>query len=120
MTFSILLNGNVSRTLKPSRRLRQGDPISPILFILCAEAFTRLMDNEERLGNLHGIKVEKNTLVVFHILYAYDLLVMSRAGKKEVEALKRCFDLYCQRSGYEANLNKSNVLFFLKDRLRWR
>lgn len=63
------------------------------------------------MGNFHGIKVAKNALAVFHLLYADDLLVMSWASKKEVEAFKRCFDLYCKWSRQKANLDKSSVLF---------
>lgn len=111
VNFSILLNGSVTKTIKPSRGLRQGDPLSPFMFIMCAEVFTRLMNREERKGNIHGIKVAKNAPAVSHLLYTDYLLVMSRANKKEAEAFKRCFNTYCNWSSQEANLEKSSVLF---------
>lgn len=46
VNFSILLNGNVTRTIKPSRGLRQGDHLSHFLFIMCDEVFMLLMDIE--------------------------------------------------------------------------
>ena len=54
-SFSILLNGSPFGLISPGRRLRQGDPLSPFLFILGSKVFSRLMFKEGRNGSLHGL-----------------------------------------------------------------
>jgi hypothetical protein len=49
-------NGVVTEEIIPERGLRQGDPISPYLFLLCAEAFSSLLNSAEEDNSLEGIK----------------------------------------------------------------
>jgi len=56
-TFSILLNGAPSRTFTPSRGLRQGDPLSPFLFILMMEGLGRAIKMENAEGRIQAIKL---------------------------------------------------------------
>lgn len=110
--FSLLLNGNISNRIKPEKGLRQGDPLSPILFILGSEVLARLLMKEELDGNLHGIKVARNSPTISNLMYADDLLVMSRVGQSEAKAFHKCFEVYCGWSGQTPNLEKSNIIFF--------
>lgn len=55
--FSILLNGGPYGDFQPSRGLRQADPISPFLFILCLEVLSRLLIKSKNKGLLRGIKL---------------------------------------------------------------
>jgi hypothetical protein len=58
-SFSILLDGTPFGKLFPSKGLRQGDSLSPFLFILSSEILSRLLLREENLGSLHGIKIAR-------------------------------------------------------------
>lgn len=53
--YAILVNGNPVRHIYPSRGLRQGDPISPYLFLLCAEALSSLLIRAKRIGYIQGV-----------------------------------------------------------------
>ena len=58
--------------LLPKRALWQGDPLSPYLFIICAEGLSALIWKAEVAGSLHGVKVCKGAPNVSHLLFADD------------------------------------------------
>lgn len=109
INYSLLLNGGISRTFTPGRGLRQGDHLSSYLFILCSEFLTRLINREESLDSIHGIKVYKNAPTISHLMYADDLLLMSRASRVEAQSFKTCFDLYC--GWLDRRLMKRNLVY---------
>ncbi|XP_026459047.1 uncharacterized protein LOC113359669 [Papaver somniferum] len=55
--ISIKLNGSLCDSYKPTRRLRQGDPLSPYLFLLSVEVFTRAMADAENSNKIQGVKI---------------------------------------------------------------
>lgn len=57
VSYTFKLNGSVGGLVVPSRGIRQGDPISPYLFLLCAEAFSSLLTRAATGGSIHGAKV---------------------------------------------------------------
>lgn len=106
--FNLLLNGNISGKVSLSRGLRQGDPLSPFIFILCSEVLTRLLEKDHRI---QGIKVCRNAPAISHLLYADDLLIACRADKVNAKAVMDNFGLYCLWSGQAANMEKSHSYF---------
>ena len=70
-SFSVHLNGQAYGNILPSRELCQGDPLSPYLFLLCAEGFTSLLAKAEREGQLHGVSICKRAPSVSHLLLIY-------------------------------------------------
>lgn len=91
--------------------MRQGDPLSPYLFILCSKFLTRLLSVEEAKHELHGIKVCRAAPIISHLFYADDLMVMCRAISQDAKAIHWCFSKYCVWSGQDINLEKSSIIF---------
>ncbi|XP_021754445.1 uncharacterized protein LOC110719774 [Chenopodium quinoa] len=60
VSYSILVNGFLTSSFVPSRGLRQGDLISPFLFLICAEGFSALLRNAEQSRMVHGVKLVRN------------------------------------------------------------
>lgn len=111
VSYTILLNGQTHSIIKPERGLRQGDPLSPFLFILCAEALVNVLNVAEKNGKLHGIKLSKNRPAVHHLLFADDSLIMCRADVEESETILSCLKQYGEASGQEINKLKSSIIF---------
>jgi hypothetical protein len=74
VTFSILINGHPSQPFTPQRGLKQGDPLSPYLFICCANVLSGLISRAQNNKNLHGIKIAHGAPEVSHLLFADDSL----------------------------------------------
>ena len=110
-SFSVCLNGKAYGNFKPTRGLRQGDPLSPYLFFICAEAFTSLLAREEELGRLHGVSICRSAPSISHLLFADDSLVFCQAKQEEVQVTSDVLDLYAMASGQCINFEKSYVYF---------
>ncbi|XP_057426337.1 uncharacterized protein LOC130719745 [Lotus japonicus] len=108
--FSIMLNGNPQPVFSPLRGLRQGDPLSPYLFILCGEVFSALIQRSIYVSSLHGIKIAKYAPVFSHLLFADDGIIFAKATNQEAEVVKTILTTYERASRQMINLDKSMLL----------
>ncbi|KAL0006082.1 hypothetical protein SO802_013643 [Lithocarpus litseifolius] len=110
-SFSILVNGKPYGMVHPSRGIRQGDPLSPYLFLLCAEGFTALLDKAELEGRISGVSICRGAPRVSNLLFADDSLLFCQATQNEGEAIMEIIQTYANASGQSINLEKSSVYF---------
>ena len=108
--YTLLINGSVTRSFKPSQGLRQGDPLSPYLFLMCANILSISLIQVEDLKKIKGIKVGRNGLSFSHLLFADDSLLFFKKDKNSVQNLQLILEWYCSISGQSINLAKSDVL----------
>uniref|UniRef100_A0A803PHU9 Reverse transcriptase domain-containing protein n=1 Tax=Cannabis sativa TaxID=3483 RepID=A0A803PHU9_CANSA len=109
--LSFLLNGAVYGSLKPSRGLRQGDPLSPYLFILCAEGLSSLLRNRQESHIFNGIAISRHAPAISHLFFADDSLLFCTADRNSCLALQDVFKIYSKASGQAINFSKSSILF---------
>lgn len=111
VTYSFLQQGQVFGEVKPQRGIRQGDPISPYLYILCAEGLSAIIRRNEEVGLLHGCKIARGAPTVSHLLFADDCYFFFKATKEEAMTMKSVLERYENVSGQAINLNKSSITF---------
>lgn len=111
VTYSFTVNDRLVGPISPGRGLRQGDPLSPYLFILCDEGLSSLLREQNRRGRLHGCSVSRRAPKVSHLLFADDSLLFCKASSEECTVLKESLNLYERVSGQAINYSKSGVFF---------
>uniref|UniRef100_A0A803PFQ0 Reverse transcriptase domain-containing protein n=1 Tax=Cannabis sativa TaxID=3483 RepID=A0A803PFQ0_CANSA len=107
----ILLNGKPQKKTYPGRGLRQGDPISPYLFVLCNDVLSRMLDRSQDRGDIHGIKISREAPAVTHLMFADDTLLFSRANTMEASIIGDCIKKFEGWSGQMCSKQKSGILF---------
>ncbi|XP_057811840.1 uncharacterized protein LOC131026083 [Salvia miltiorrhiza] len=111
VSFRVLVNGFSGDSFIPSRGLRQGDPLSPFLFLFCAEALSGLLRQAETRGIIHGAHLCRSTPRVSHLLFADDCIIFGRANSNEIDVVKDILWRYEGVSGQKVNLDKSEITF---------
>jgi hypothetical protein len=112
-SFSVLINGSPAGFFNSSKGVRQGDPLSPFLFVIVMEAFSRmtkaLVDHRRFSGFAVGSRGSEQ-VNISHLLFADDTLVFCGASLDQVQAIDEmliCFELV---SGLKVNLAKSTLV----------
>ncbi|KAL5583298.1 hypothetical protein UlMin_015740 [Ulmus minor] len=107
--FSIMINGKPRGRFGASRGLRQGDPLSPFLFILVADILGRMMDKAVGIGEVKGFKVGREEVVVSHLQFADDTLFLLEPDKSNIEKVNTILKFFSMCSGLKINMNKSSL-----------
>lgn len=111
VSYSFQINGEPKGYLIPSRGLRQGNPLSPYLFLLCVEGLSGLIAQNEREGSFHEIKIADTTPCLHHLLFTDDSFFFARATVEDCSVIQHVLDIYSQESGQAINFAKSSIAF---------
>ncbi|XP_024171710.1 uncharacterized protein LOC112177676 [Rosa chinensis] len=95
----------------PSRGLRQGDPLSPYLFLLGAEGFSALLQKKQQMESLPGIAICQTAPLVNHLLFVDDSMLFAHATSEACFQIQEIIDVYGTASGQVVNFHKSSVAF---------
>ena len=107
--YSLLLNGGICPKFQLERGLRQGDPLSPYLFILGSEVLMHLINREIIQLKLTCIKPSRKAPPISKLCYADDIILFYKASVTKLSTLKECLGKYCQYSKQIINVEKSEV-----------
>ena len=109
--FAFLLNGEPVGKVIPSRGLRQGCPLSPYLFLLCAEGLSSLIRKAQHDRSLLGVSCVRGAPRISHLFFADDSIVFGRAEVDCCQLIKDILAKYERASGQVINLQKSAISF---------
>lgn len=109
--FNIFANGEKRATVNPSRGLRQGDPLSPYLFLLVIDALSKLLSKDLANHKISGIKLKPSCPTISHLFFADDAILFLKANKEECAHILNTLEIYNAASGQLVNFNKSGVSF---------
>lgn len=109
--FSVLANGRKAADVTPSRGLRQGDPLSPYLFLLIADSLSSLLSEAVSSKELGGIRVRNRGPILSHLLFADDSSLFMEASLKNCEKVKEIMSWFGEATREEINFQKSEILF---------
>lgn len=106
--LSVLVNGSPTEEFNMGRGLRQGDPISPLIFILVSEILHELMEKDCEMGMIQGVYVGEK-LYVSHLQFADDTIFFLENSDKSVRGIKIILVLFQIITGLKVNFNKSFI-----------
>ena len=111
VSYSIKINGKPKGCIIPSRGIRQGDPLSPYLFLLCAEGLSALIRKAVEEGQMGGIAISRGGPRLSHLFFADDSFIFCKASINECSEPKRILQVYEDASGQQLNRAKSSLFF---------
>ena len=111
VSYSILVNGELQGLIYPSRGIRQGDPLSPFLFLLCIEGPYGLISKAAANRELKGFSICRRGPKLTHIFFAYDSLLFCRANSKKCGNIIKLLSTYESSSRKKINKEKTTIFF---------
>jgi hypothetical protein len=111
VSYSVIVNGNLVGKICPTRGIRQGDPISPYLFLLCTENLSALLSQAEQKVVISGVPTSPRGPRLSHLLFADDSMLFCKANSVEWRRLMKILEVYEVGPGQKINLQKTSILF---------
>ncbi|RVW64332.1 putative ribonuclease H protein [Vitis vinifera] len=112
-SFSVLINGTPKGFFQSSRGLRQGDPLSPYLFLIAMEVFSSFLKRVVDNGYISGCQVKgrnEGGIQISHLLFTADTLVFCQASQDQLTYLSWLLMWFEVASGMRINLDKSELI----------
>jgi len=109
-SFSIILNGSPAGNFRSNRGIRQGDPLSPYLFVMAMEFWSVSIDIAIASGKIKPFRRNDN-LLVSHLLFADDMLVFCRADPLSAKGINKTLQELQLYTGLSVNKQKKQIIF---------
>ncbi|GMI78266.1 hypothetical protein HRI_001495900 [Hibiscus trionum] len=111
VSFSVKINNSFSPPFQPQRGLRQGDPLSPFLFLFCTQGLSAYLAAAQQTKILLGLGACKYGPKVNHLLFVDDCMIFINTNQSEATLLKKALRTYANASGQAVNFEKSTIFY---------
>lgn len=115
VSMRVKLSGKLADTFESILGVKQGDPLSPVLFGVFIEILPEFMEalNKVRLETLHSEFLDEcphvEGLILFYLLFADDLTLISTSGEK-LQTMLHVLHEFCESTGMDVNTTKTEIL----------
>lgn len=109
-SFRVLWNGEKTEGFSPSSGLRQGDPLSPYLFVLCLECLGHMITDLVEEGHWKPVSLTREGPKLTHLCFADDIILLAKADIKHAILVQDCLSKFCNVSGQRVSLQKSSLV----------
>ncbi|KAA3485773.1 reverse transcriptase [Gossypium australe] len=110
-SYAVIVNGSRGFSFQPSRGLRQGDPLSLFLFLICSEGLSALMRSAKTSGLIKGAKASRRGPAIYHLLFVDDCILFGEATESGANILKEILKEYANCSGQCVNFDKTTIFY---------
>ncbi|XP_057760081.1 uncharacterized protein LOC130980412 [Arachis stenosperma] len=107
----VLWNGEALDEFSPSRGIRQGDPLSPYIFVLCIERLSQLISVAVDTEVWNPISLSRDGPKLSHLCFADDMILFAEASMEQADVIKKVLEAFCNSSGQRVNNEKTRVFF---------
>lgn len=108
--FSVAINGELAGFFPGKKGLRQGDSISPYLFIMAMETLSQLLENAVSAGEIR-LHPHCHDPRITHLLFADDLLIFSDGSRHSLTGIRKVLSVFKEWTGLDMNASKSEIFF---------
>lgn len=112
VSMRILWNGELTESFSLSRGIRQGDPLSPYIFMLCIECLSHGINQAVREGKWKPIRLRCNSTPITNLFFADDRILLAEAFREHAAVINDVLDSFCTSSSEKVNRTKTQVFFF--------
>lgn len=109
--YTPLINGKKRKSFYPSRGIKQGDLISPYLFILTMEFLNSLIRDKISKKSWNPFRFKNKNPNISHIFFEDDILLFGKANMNTIHSKTEVLSNFCKESGMEINFKKSKACF---------
>ena len=110
-TYSVLINGEPHGHIIPIRGLRQGDPLSPYLFLMCTKGLHGIISSAASKDEIRGVSICRSGPRITHLFFADDSLIFCRDKESECQKLLYLLVIYEGAPKQKINRSKTNLFF---------
>ncbi|KAK0588170.1 hypothetical protein LWI29_035325 [Acer saccharum] len=107
--YRVVLNGELSDSFRPKCGIRQGDPLSPYIFVLCMEKLSHIIHQNLLNCDWKPVKISRGGPEISHLFFADDLIFFGQASLRQATVMRETLDMFCDVSGQEISFPKSRV-----------
>ena len=107
--YTLLINGNISKSFTPRKGLRQGNPLSSYLFLICANILSLALMKAENQKRIRGVKIDRNGISFTHLFFVDDALLFFQQDNQSLIHIQEILNWYCSLSGQSINLSNFDL-----------